>query len=161
MEHMDLTLAKSMRELKGVITTKVKAQGNDVDFGPHCWTGTAVHANSRPRNVHSDKASLNGGYDLVMSVGNFDDCWLLIEELRVRIRMRPGDFLFLRSSLLKHGVCQEWKGTGRFVIVPFCDRALYAYHHVARPLSLRRVYGGQWSAIRNAYPAVDLHAQLM
>ena len=85
-----------------------------------------------------------------MAYGNFEGTFE-VEELGVRIVFRSGDILILRGSALRHKAGM-WKGTGRMVLVPFCDRRLFAAQHVRRPTTNPPLYGASWAKSRAAHP---------
>lgn len=68
----------------------------------------------------------------------------------VRIKFRAGDILFIRGAALKHKA-GRWTGKGRFVIVPFGDRRLFAAESVKRPTTAPPLYGSSWGMSRAKY----------
>ena len=78
-----------------------------------------------------------------------------VKELGVRLIFRGGDILILRGAALRHKA-GRWTGKGRMVLVPFCDRHLFAAEKVKRPKSIPPMYGSSWAVSRQLHPYKNL-----
>lgn len=155
-ENVDCHYALACVKLR----SKIEAQHTNpvLSANPCHLPGVAMHWNSRPNpeEYHTDGDSLVAGWDVVTSVGNFDEAWFLVPELRIRIRLGPGDVLLLKGKLFSHKICHEWIGNGRFTFVPWTDSSLFAAYAERRPKACRPFFGNAWRNIREKYPATAL-----
>ncbi|KIM60371.1 hypothetical protein SCLCIDRAFT_54569, partial [Scleroderma citrinum Foug A] len=57
--------------------------------------------------LHRDPQSQSDWYDLLATVGKYDNCFLHIPTLRVQLEYRPGTVVTFSRRLLRHGVIEE------------------------------------------------------
>lgn len=152
MERLDLNWANSAAELSKAIALKFDgALNSNLCHMP----GEASHMNACSEAAHFDTDSCWGVYDIIVVVGNFHSCYLHFPKQGISLSSKPGDLFFLRGGAMKHGV-MEWKGSGRMVIAPFIDGALYPYFNIAAPQSLTPLYGKRQSELRTLFPATNV-----
>ncbi|KAF8306439.1 hypothetical protein DL93DRAFT_219944 [Clavulina sp. PMI_390] len=91
------------------------------------------------------------GLDVIAAYGDYDDAYVEIPELGVRIRIDSGDIIAIRGAAFRYRINKEWTGEGQFIIEAFCDRRLFGYHKVARSNSLARIYGERYNKLRSKH----------
>lgn len=121
----------------------------------HQPIGLAIHFN-QAGTIHVDGDSLHLGWDFILPFGRFRECKLKLVPFKLSLPVESGDMAALRGAGVKHQA-DGWTGTGRMVLVPFVDRRLWAFAHIARPKQVRTFYGDHWKDLRSTIPAKRLH----
>ncbi|KAF8295708.1 hypothetical protein DL93DRAFT_786186 [Clavulina sp. PMI_390] len=183
-DTLDPKLAQLMSQLRKQITQDKIHLGFLVGKGVSYFPSIGIHFNSQPvrpgepvdrkahrmgvrdipispmvppsRDGHTDRRSLFHAWDVISSYGWYENVKLELPELGICVVMKPGDIILIRGAALCHRVNAEWTGTGRFVIVPFCDRRLFAWMRVERPDSMRQLYGINHRRFRSNHRAIPL-----
>ncbi|KIM56215.1 hypothetical protein SCLCIDRAFT_40629, partial [Scleroderma citrinum Foug A] len=95
--------------LRGMETLNVWAAKNDetmhhvLDVWSTVYTNISVIAN-QATPFHWDPHSRSNWYDLLVSVGDYRDCYLDIPTLSIKLEYNPGTIVAFSGHLLHHGV---------------------------------------------------------
>lgn len=73
---------------------------------------------------HTDSADPQLGWAVLFALGNFQGGDLLVDSLGLRIRLQPGDLIFLRGRVLKHRI-DKFTGGQRISIPHFTHTSLW------------------------------------
>lgn len=76
--------------------------------------------------LHRDSQDPQLGYAGLFAAGSFTGGDLELPELKLRIRLQPGDLVLIRGRVLKHGI-QEWDGGQRICIPHFTHTDLWTH----------------------------------
>lgn len=88
---------------------------------------------------HNDGHSPLRGWDALSAAGDFEGGNIYFPELNVEIPYLPGDVIFLRGKILRHGI-RPWVGKKRFSMAWFIHEDVFPYyksplvHDIAPPL---------------------------
>jgi hypothetical protein len=81
---------------------------------PSVASGLAIVVN-RTTRMHKDVNGMNACYDLLMTAGEYDNCYLELEDLNMKLRYLPGSVVALCGRIFEHGV-NDWTGGNRVCI---------------------------------------------
>ena len=119
------------------------------------WTNLAIHANQQQLVPHRDGLSSHLGLDQLFPFGPFRRCRVSLPHLGVSVELNPLDFGLLHGAAIWHHM-YVWRGSGRFVVVPFADRHLFPFARVRRPTNPQPLLGANWTELRRRHKAKKL-----
>ena len=85
--------------------------------------------------LHQDPQSGSNWYDLLDTVGKYDNCFLHILTLRVRLEYRPRTVVAFSRRLLRHGVIEE--GGDQCCLAYYMWDNIHNWLRVSRPDLMR------------------------
>lgn len=81
------------------------------------FSGIAVICN-RVTPAHYDTKGYDESYDVLLTGGQYTDCWIKVEELDAEFLYNPGTLVGLCGKVFKHGV-EDWAGGDRICYAHF------------------------------------------
>ena len=90
---------------------------------PSVASGMAIIVN-RSTGPHRDHNGMDPCYDLLMTAGDYTDCYLELDELNIRVEYLPGSIVALCGKPFRHAV-ESWKGGDRICIAHFFRRNVF------------------------------------
>lgn len=95
---------------------------NHID--PLLLEGREIYFN-RQSGLHTDSHDPPKGFAvLTVAGGPFTGGYLRVPQLRVRLRLHPGDLIYLRGRILKHEI-EPWEGGTRIAMPHFTHTSLW------------------------------------
>ena len=80
-----------------------------------------VNRSTLPRR---DYNWMNSCYDLLMTAGDYTDCYLDIDELNMKVQYLPGSIVAICGKPFRHTV-DKWNGGDRICIAHFFRRNVF------------------------------------
>ncbi|KZT13090.1 uncharacterized protein LAESUDRAFT_690258 [Laetiporus sulphureus 93-53] len=102
---------------------------------PLVLEGREYLVNSRAP-IHIDKQDTPLGWVGIVALGYFTGGFIYLASLGLRVRMQPGDCIWLRGRVLTHGV-EEWEGTLRISIPHFTHASVWRKYGMADEAGLK------------------------
>ena len=109
-----------------------------VDLPQHTYTEewglpfTAVSViSNRASIIHRDTKSLHSAYDLLVTVGRYEDTHINFHDLGIIAKYSPGSMVLLTGRVLRHGVPAE--PTGRLCLAYYFREAMFRQLNIEDP----------------------------
>ena len=90
---------------------------------PSVASGMAIIVN-RSTPPHRDHNGMNSCYDLLMTAGDYTDCYLDMDELNMKVQYLPGSIVAICGKPFRHTV-DKWNGGDRICIAHFFRRNVF------------------------------------
>jgi hypothetical protein len=97
--------------------------GHYVRNWPSVASGISLIINRRTK-PHKDQHGITSCYDLLMTAGNYTDCHIELEELKLMIEYLPGGIVAICGKVFKHAV-QSWNGGDRICIAHYFRKNVF------------------------------------
>ncbi|KIL56279.1 hypothetical protein M378DRAFT_17219 [Amanita muscaria Koide BX008] len=115
--HANLTLLREAMERKHAVSKCMNA----VD--PLLYEGREILYN-RISGLHFDTQDPKLAYAALLTAGQFQGGYVSIPLLKLRIRLEPGDMIFIRGRVLEHSI-EEWEGGQRISVPHFTHTSMW------------------------------------